>query len=80
MSNSGHHTKLDAIVQNYNYAITVFLMVSGLYIGHPASFYFGVGKIGVDQLEDYADRKGFTADEAAMWLSPNLVPADTVGA
>ena len=46
--------------------------VSGLYIGHPESFYFGVGRIGGDQVEDYAKRKGMRADEAARWLSPNL--------
>ena len=46
--------------------------VSGLYIGHPDSFYFGVGRIGRDQLEDYAARKGMTVEEAGRWLSPNL--------
>ncbi len=49
--------------------------VSGLYIGHPDSFYFGVGRIGGDQLEDYAKRKGMRVDEAARWLSPNLAEA-----
>ena len=46
--------------------------VSGLYIGHPDSFYFGVGRIAGDQLEDYAKRKGMRVDEAARWLAPNL--------
>lgn len=46
--------------------------VSGLYIGHPGSFYFGVGRINGDQLEDYARRKGLSVDEAARWLGPNL--------
>ena len=46
--------------------------VSGLYIGHPDSFYFGVGRIGRDQLEDYAARKGMTVEEAGQWLTPNL--------
>ena len=49
--------------------------VSGLYIGHPDSFYFGVGRIGGDQLEDYAKRKGMRVDEAARWLGPNLAEA-----
>jgi len=49
--------------------------VSGLYIGHPDSFYFGVGRIGGDQVEDYAKRKGMRVDEAARWLSPNLAEA-----
>jgi 5-methyltetrahydrofolate--homocysteine methyltransferase len=42
--------------------------VSGLYFGHPASKYFGVGPIGRDQLEDYARRKGWTVQEAERWL------------
>ncbi len=46
--------------------------VSGLYIAHPASRYFGVGRVGRDQLEDYARRKGISEDEAARWLGPNL--------
>ena len=46
--------------------------VSGLYIGHPHSFYFGVGRIGRDQLEDYAARKGMTVETAERWLRPNL--------
>ena len=46
--------------------------VSGLYIGHPDSFYFGVGRIGRDQLEDYAARKGMPVEEAGRWLGPNL--------
>ena len=40
--------------------------------GNPASFYFGLGRIGRDQLEDYARRKGVGLDEAARWLGPNL--------
>ncbi len=46
--------------------------VSGLYIGHPGSFYFGVGRIAGDQLNDYAKRKGISIDRATQWLSPNL--------
>ena len=46
--------------------------VSGYYFSHPESHYFGVGRIGHDQLEDYAARKGMPLDEAARWLSPNL--------
>ena len=46
--------------------------VCGLYFGHPASRYFGVGKIGSDQLEDYAKRKGWTLEEAKRWLAPIL--------
>ncbi|HUM45359.1 MAG TPA: methionine synthase [Chitinophagales bacterium] len=46
--------------------------VSGFYFSHPQSKYFGIGKIARDQVEDYANRKGITIDEAEKWLSPNL--------
>jgi 5-methyltetrahydrofolate--homocysteine methyltransferase len=46
--------------------------VSGLYFSHPQAKYFAVGRIGRDQLEDYAKRKGMALDEAERWLSPNL--------
>lgn len=47
--------------------------VSGWYFGHPEARYFGVGKIDREQLEDYAERKGWNVDEAVRWLRPNLV-------
>ena len=46
--------------------------VSGLYLHHPAARYFSLGRIGRDQLEDYAKRKGWTVEEAERWLRPNL--------
>jgi 5-methyltetrahydrofolate--homocysteine methyltransferase len=46
--------------------------VSGLYLSHPDSHYFGVGKIERDQVEDYAKRKGWTVAEAERWLAPVL--------
>jgi 5-methyltetrahydrofolate--homocysteine methyltransferase len=46
--------------------------VSGFYFGHPESKYFGLGKIGEDQVEDYAKRKGVSKAQAERWLSPNL--------
>jgi 5-methyltetrahydrofolate--homocysteine methyltransferase len=46
--------------------------VSGMYLAHPAARYFMVGKIGRDQVEDYAARKGMTVAEVERWLSPNL--------
>jgi 5-methyltetrahydrofolate--homocysteine methyltransferase len=51
--------------------------VSGLYFSHPESFYFGVGKIERDQVEDYAARKGMTVAETERWLAPvlNYIPA-----
>ena len=46
--------------------------VCGWYIGHPQSHYFGLGKIARDQLEDYAERKGMSLEEAERWLRPVL--------
>jgi 5-methyltetrahydrofolate--homocysteine methyltransferase len=46
--------------------------VSGWYFAHPESRYFGLGKIEKDQVEDYAQRKGITLQEAERWLSPSL--------
>ena len=46
--------------------------VSGWYFNHPASKYFGVGKIGKDQIEEYAKRKGFAVAETEKWLGPYL--------
>ena len=46
--------------------------VSGWIFGHPKSQYFGVGKLNKDQVESYADRKGWSIDEAERWLAPNL--------
>jgi 5-methyltetrahydrofolate--homocysteine methyltransferase len=46
--------------------------VCGLYLSHPQSAYFGVGKIERDQVEDYARRKGWTVAECERWLAPIL--------
>jgi 5-methyltetrahydrofolate--homocysteine methyltransferase len=46
--------------------------VSGLYFAHPQSRYFAVGRIGRDQLVDYAERRGVSLDAAEQWLSPIL--------
>ncbi len=46
--------------------------VSGFYFAHPEARYFGVGKIGRDQVEDYAARKGMDVATAERWLAPNL--------
>jgi 5-methyltetrahydrofolate--homocysteine methyltransferase len=56
-----------------NFAMWPAASVSGFYFAHPASQYFAVGRIGRDQLEDYARRKRMTNDDAARWLAPNLV-------
>ena len=46
--------------------------VSGFYFGHPQAHYFGVARIGRDQLADYARRRGFDIARAEQWLRPNL--------
>lgn len=46
--------------------------VSGWYIAHPAAKYFGLGKIEMDQVEQYANRCGIPLDEAKKWLAPNI--------
>jgi 5-methyltetrahydrofolate--homocysteine methyltransferase len=55
-----------------SYAMTPPASVSGLYFGHPGSHYFGVGKIDLDQVEDYARRKGWDIATAERWLAPIL--------
>lgn len=55
-----------------NFAMNPGGSVSGLYFAHPESKYFSVGKIGQDQLEDYAKRKGMDIETAQKWLAPNL--------
>ncbi|MBN2166528.1 MAG: methionine synthase [Marinilabiliaceae bacterium] len=46
--------------------------VSGIYLSHPESLYFGVGKIGLDQVEDIAKRKGTSVDDVEKWIPLNL--------
>jgi 5-methyltetrahydrofolate--homocysteine methyltransferase len=46
--------------------------VSGIYFSHPQARYFSLGKIGEDQVEDYAVRKGMSVQEVERWLGPNL--------
>jgi 5-methyltetrahydrofolate--homocysteine methyltransferase len=46
--------------------------VSGFYFSHPESQYFVLGRLGPDQVADYARRKGWSVKEAERWLSPNL--------
>jgi 5-methyltetrahydrofolate--homocysteine methyltransferase len=46
--------------------------VSGLYFAHPAVRYFSVGRIGRDQVADYAARRGAEVGEVERWLAPNL--------
>jgi 5-methyltetrahydrofolate--homocysteine methyltransferase len=46
--------------------------VSGYYFAHPESKYFGLGKIGIDQVKDYAQRRNIPLHEAKKWLAPNI--------
>jgi 5-methyltetrahydrofolate--homocysteine methyltransferase len=46
--------------------------VSGYYFAHPDAAYFGVARIGRDQLEDYARRRGVSIEQAEKWLRPNI--------
>jgi 5-methyltetrahydrofolate--homocysteine methyltransferase len=55
-----------------SYAMTPAAAVSGVYLAHPASRYFAVGRIGSDQLADYAERKGASVTDVERWLRPNL--------
>jgi 5-methyltetrahydrofolate--homocysteine methyltransferase len=55
-----------------NFAMLPTSAVSGFYFGHRDSDYFGVARIGPDQLEDYAARRGVSVEQATRWLRPNL--------
>ena len=46
--------------------------VSGFYFSHPDARYFAVGKIGRDQVENLAERKGVPVEQVERWLRPNL--------
>src|SRR5581483_1518119 len=54
------------------YAMLPAASVSGIYLHHPRARYFSVGRIGRDQVADYAARKGIAVDEAERWLRQNL--------
>ncbi|MBI4756184.1 MAG: methionine synthase [Betaproteobacteria bacterium] len=55
-----------------SYAMTPAAAVSGFYLAHPDARYFAIGKIGRDQLEDWARRSGMAVAEAQRWLAPLL--------
>lgn len=64
-----HHT---GITLTESFAMLPTAAVSGFYFGHPQSEYFGVARIGEDQVEDYAARRGLDLDKARQYLRPNL--------
>ena len=55
-----------------NFAMWPGAAVSGWYFSHPRSQYFVVGRLGKEQVEDYAKRKGWSVAEAERWLASNL--------
>ncbi|RYE63002.1 MAG: methionine synthase, partial [Oxalobacteraceae bacterium] len=71
-------TKATGVTLTESYAMWPGSSVSGFYIGHPASYYFGVAKVERDQVEDYASRKGMAIEEVERWLGPvlNYIPTN----
>ncbi|WP_448585743.1 methionine synthase [Thermaurantiacus sp.] len=65
-------TEATGITLTGNFAMLPTAAVSGFYFAHPRGRYFGVARIGEDQLADYATRRGVSLDLARQWLRPNL--------
>jgi 5-methyltetrahydrofolate--homocysteine methyltransferase len=55
-----------------SFATTPGASVSGIYLGHPSARYFSIGRVGRDQAEDYAERKGESLSTVERWLRQNL--------
>jgi len=68
-------TKAIGIELTDSYAMMPASSVSGFYLAHPQAKYFGIGKIGKDQVKDYAERKGVSIEDAERWLAPSLAYA-----
>ena len=65
-------TDRTGIALTESFAMLPTASVSGFYFAHPESQYFGVARIGRDQLADYAERRGVSLDQAETWCRPNL--------
>ena len=65
-------TDATGITLTESFAMLPTAAVSGFYFGHPEAAYFGVARIGEDQLADYTVRRGVDAETARRWLRPNL--------
>ena len=65
-----HHATGATLTESF--AMLPTAAVSGFYFGHPQAEYFGVARVGPDQLEDYATRRGVDLATATRWLRPNL--------
>jgi 5-methyltetrahydrofolate--homocysteine methyltransferase len=66
------HAPEVGITLTESFAMMPAASVSGLYFAHPEAKYFNVGRLGRDQVEDYARRKAVTVEQAERWLGPNL--------
>jgi 5-methyltetrahydrofolate--homocysteine methyltransferase len=67
-----HAEKNAHVILTENFAMHPASSVSGLYFAHPEAKYFGVGMIARDQVEEYAQRKGYDLAVMEKWLAPNL--------
>ncbi len=67
--NAGQNT---GITLTESFAMMPVSSVSGYYFAHPDAQYFGVARIGRDQVEDYAKRRGVALEQAEKWLRPNI--------
>ena len=65
-------TSHTGITLTESFAMLPTASVSGFYFAHPESSYFGVARIGRDQLGDYATRRGVSLEQAETWCRPNL--------
>jgi 5-methyltetrahydrofolate--homocysteine methyltransferase len=65
-------THKTGITLTESFAMLPTAAVSGFYFGHPQSEYFGVARVGEDQVADYADRRSIDLAQAKQWLRPNL--------
>ncbi|GLV20185.1 hypothetical protein TomMM35A_00490 [Sphingobium sp. TomMM35A] len=65
-----HHAT--GVTLTESFAMLPTAAVSGFYLGHAQAEYFGVARVGRDQLEDYAQRRGIDVETAERWLRPNL--------
>jgi 5-methyltetrahydrofolate--homocysteine methyltransferase len=65
-------TERTGITLTESFAMLPTASVSGFYFAHPESSYFGVARIGRDQLADYATRRGVSIEQAETWCRPNL--------
>jgi 5-methyltetrahydrofolate--homocysteine methyltransferase len=66
------HAEEIGISLTESYAMMPAASVSGIYLAHPEAKYFNIGRLGRDQVADYAARKGVTVEQAERWLGPSL--------